>query len=394
MRIIPSVLAATAALGCAENQFAEPVRHASAARQAEVLYHVDTLPTLGGRLNRPSGINNDGDIAGFVNLPGDTIRHAAVWRGGVLTDLLTLGGENSIVQWPGIGNSGFVAGIAETTEPDTLNEQWSCTAFFPRITGKICRGFVWKDNVMTALPTLGGNQGFAAAVNAQGQVVGWAETPVLDPTCNLPQRLQFRAVVWDTRQGTRRELRPLPGDSTSAATAINEKGQIVGISGACDIAVGQRSARAVVMWDGDQVIPIGGLGGDFWHTPNDINQRGEVVGFSNPAGVPGITFRPHAFLWTSKGGMVDLFTLPGDATSQAIGINIKGQVVGVSNRPGRSRAFLYEQGVMKDLNDFIGNGFPHVLIAAQHINDEGVIVGRALITGTTRQVPVVATPIK
>jgi hypothetical protein len=49
---------------------------------------------------------------------------------------------------------------------------------------------------------------------------------------------------------------------------------------------------------------------------------------------------------------------------------------------------------MKDLNDLVANGFPHRLIVAQHINDDGVIVGRAVIQGTTRQVPFVATPIE
>src|SRR5690349_14298678 len=81
-------------------------------------------------------------------------------------------------------------------------------AFLPSVTGHIGVGFVWQGGAMTPLPTLGGNQGFATSVNSAGQVVGWAETPVLDPTCNLPQRLQFRAVLWDTKARTTKELRP------------------------------------------------------------------------------------------------------------------------------------------------------------------------------------------
>jgi probable HAF family extracellular repeat protein len=103
-----------------------------------------------------------------------------------------------------------------------------------------------------------------------------------------------------------RELPPLPGDSTSAATAINDRGQVVGISGECDIAVGQLSARHSVLWEKDTVINIGDLGGDAWHTPMDINAAGDVVGFSNPRGVVGIDFAPHAFLWTRAGGIRDL----------------------------------------------------------------------------------------
>lgn len=57
-----------------------------------------------------------------------------------------------------------------------------------------------------------------------------------------------------------------------------------------------------------------------------------------------------------------------------------------------NRAFLWENGVMMNLNDLVGPGFPDVLIVAQHINDDGVIVGRAVRAGTTVQVPFIATP--
>lgn len=358
-----------------------------------VRYTISYLSTLDGSRNRPSGISNSGLIAGFVNRPGNATRVAALWHRGVLDTLGTLGGPNSVVQWPGISNNGIVAGIGETAEPDPLGEQWSCTAFLPSLTGKICLGFVWQDGVMTALPTLGGHQGFAAGVNNSGQVVGWAETPVHDPTCNAPQVLQFRAVLWEPKKGRMRELPPLPGDSTSAATAINDPGQVVGISGECDIAVGQLSARHSVLWENGTVINIGDLGGDAWHTPMDINAAGDVVGFSNPRGVVGIDFAPHAFLWTRAGGIRDLGTLPGDASSQAVGINSRGQIVGVSTGAA-NRAFLYENGVMKALKDLVDPAFPDQLIVAQHINDAGVIVGRAVPRGTSTQVPFVATPVR
>lgn len=355
-------------------------------------YTISYLSTLDGSRNRPSGISNSGWIAGFVNRPGNATRVAALWRGSSFDTLGTLGGPNSVVQWPGVSNNAMVAGIAETAELDTLGEEWSCSAFFPSVTGHLCRGFVWQDGVMTPLPTLGGDNGFATGVNNAGQVVGWAETRVHDPTCNAPQVLQFRAVLWEPKKGQMRELPPLPGDSTSAATAINDQAQAVGISGDCDIAVGQLSARHSVLWEKDTVINIGDLGGDAWHTPMDINAAGDVVGFSNPRGVVGIDFAPHAFLWTRAGGIRDLGTLAGDAVSQAVGINSSGQIVGVSSGAA-NRAFLWENGVMKDLNGLVGPAFPDRLIVAQHINDDGVIVGRAVRLGSSSQVPFVATPV-
>lgn len=359
----------------------------------EVRYTISYLSTLDGSRNRPSGISNSGWIAGFVNRPGNATRVAAVWRSGSLDTLGTLGGPNSVVQWPGVSSNGIMAGIAETAELGTLGEEWSCSAFFPSVTGHLCRGFVWEDGVMTALPTLGGDNGFATGVNSSGQVVGWAETLVHDPTCNAPQVLQFRAVLWEPKKGRMRELPPLPGDSTSAATAINNRGQVVGISGDCDIAVGQLSARHSVLWEKGTVSNIGDLGGDAWHTPMDINAEGDVVGFSNPRGVVGIDFAPHAFLWTRTGGIRDLGTLPGDAISQAVGINSSGQIVGVSSG-AVNRAFLFENGVMKDLTSLVDPAFPDQLIVAQHINDAGVIVGRAVRLGTSIQVPFVATPVE
>jgi probable HAF family extracellular repeat protein len=393
MRSASFAVLVLAASGCTRDSSTSfDPRVSRGALESGARYTISYLPTLNGSRNRPSGISNSGWIAGFVNRPGNATRVAAVWRKNVLDTLGTLGGPNSIVQWPGVSNNGLVAGIAETAEPDLLNEQWSCTAFLPSVTGKICLGFFWDGSGLTPLTPLGGFQSFASGVNNAGQVVGWAETPVHDPTCNAPQVLQFRAVVWEPRKGTKRELRPLPNDSTSAATAINDAGQVVGISGDCDIAVGQLSARHSVLWEKDTVIDIGDLGGDAWHTPMDINNEGDVVGFSNPLGVIGIDFAPHAFLWTRAGGVKDLGTLPGDAVSQAVGINSSGQIVGVSSG-AINRAFLYENGVMKNLNDLVGPDFPDLLIVAQHINDAGVIVGRAVRRGSTQQVPFVATPI-
>jgi probable HAF family extracellular repeat protein len=395
MRHISCAILITAVSACGyDPQVTQPLA-ARAQLTADARYDVVYLPTLGGTRNRPSGINNQGWVAGFANRPGNATRVAALWRAGsgdALDTLGTLGGPNSIVQWPGLSNNGMVAGIAETAALDPLNEEWSCTAFFPSVTGHICRGFFWESGVMAALPTLGGNQGFATGVNGRGQVVGWAETPVHDPTCNAPQVLQFRAVLWEPKKNLKRELPPLPGDSTSAATAINEKGQVVGISGECDIAVGQLSAQHSVLWDNGTVTEIGDLGGDAWHTPMDINERGEVVGFSNPPYVVGIDFNPLAFLWTRGTGIESLGKLAGDTSSQALGINNRRQVVGVSSGD-LNRAFLWENGVMKDLNTLAGPAFPDLLIVAQHINDAGVIVGRAVLHGTNIQVPFVATPV-
>lgn len=90
--------------------------------------------------------------------------------------------------------------------------------------------------------------------------------------------------------------------------------------------------------------------------------------------------------------MQDLGTLPGDETSQAMGINARRQVVGVSSGPGGNRAFLWENGVMKDLNALVGSDFADHLVSARDIIEAGEITGDVREEGTGTTLMFVATP--
>src|SRR6266478_4061042 len=149
-------------------------------------------------------------------------------------DLGTLGGPNSGVIRPVKNDRGMISGIAETDGADPLGERWSCSAFFPSRAGKTCRGVVWERGAIRALPTLGGSNGFATGSNNRRQVVGWTETTLHDPTCVPPQVLQFRPVIWGPGRDQIEMLPSLPGDSVGSATAINDRSQVVGISGICE----------------------------------------------------------------------------------------------------------------------------------------------------------------
>jgi probable HAF family extracellular repeat protein len=352
-----------------------------AQEQAMRQYHVINLPSPGGVRDQGNSLNNRGWVAGYFNLLGNQSRHAVLWRHGVATDLDTLGGPNSSVAWPVKNNRGIIVGISQTDEPEPLGETWSCRAFFPagpNNSGKICLGFVWENGAMRALPTLGGNNGFATGANNRGQIVGWAENTVRDSTCVAPQVLQFRAVIWGPGRDQIEELPLLPGDTSSAATAINNRGQVVGISGICDQAVGRHTARHAALWEKGKVIDIGNIGANHWVTPMAINEHGDVVGFASTPGSDPDNPIFHAFLWTKHDGIRDLGALPGDLSSQAFGINERGQIVGVSTGgPSGPRAFLWEKGVMMDLNTLKGAGYTARLELAGDINDIGEITGRA-----------------
>lgn len=363
-------------------------------------YRLARLSGLGGTVAAGTSIDDLGLVSGSANLAGDQAAHAVLWLNGAAHDLGTLGGANSAVQWPAKNNAGLLAGIAQTGHPDPLGENWSCAAFFPgpQASGQTCLGFVWIWGRMLPLPTLGGNNGFAAGVNDLGEVTGWAENTVRDPSCDTAgsgQVLQFRPVVWGPAPGQLRELPLLPGDSAGAATASNDRGQVVGISGSCDQAVGRYTARHAVLWDHGVARDLGNLGGVAWHTPMAINRYGHVVGFSNVSIADGGHLHEHAFLWTQEGGMRDLGTLyPDDMHSQALGINARDQVVGVSCTAhfASCHAFLWENGRMSDLGQRIAGGDDLTIVQALDINDAGAISGQGYDPASGTAVAFLAVP--
>ena len=357
-----------------------------AAMAATPRYTVSNLASLGGTSSQGSSINDFGLVSGFSNTRNDGSTHAAVWWFGTKWDLGTLGGANSAVLWPAKNVLGVVSGVAQTDRPNPLDESWSCAAFLPQ-DGNACLGFVWAFGKMQALPPLpGGYNSFATGTNNRLQTVGWAETGYHDPSCNadpdngLVQVLQFLPVVWGPGPNRIRALPLLPGDSSGAATAINDRGDVVGISGACDQAVGRYTAKHMVLWKNGHATNLGDLGGDAWNTPMAINRGGDIVGFANT--VSGAGFKIHAFYRDRRGGdPVDLGVLyPGDTTSQALGINNRGQIVGVSCGSGGCHGFLWKDGVMMDLNTLIAPGYGSVITDAQDINDLGQITGQACAT--------------
>ncbi|MGB9429451.1 MAG: hypothetical protein WCC11_06180 [Gammaproteobacteria bacterium] len=344
--------------------------------------------------NLGNSINNIGWVAGEADLPGSTTLHAELWVYGFPIDLGTLGGPNSAVAWPNHNNNGLVVGISETAATQPLGESWSCAlAIFYSAPpdGHVCVGFVWQNGMMTALPTLGGANGFATGVNNWGRIVGWAETTYHDPSCNANnQVLQFLPVMWVKQNGqyVAETLPPYSGDSDGAATSINQKGEVVGISGLCGGAVGGETAEHMAMWrDGKLIRIMPTLGGRDWNTPMDINNRGEVVGFSDLSGDSVAAPNFHAFLWSSKPfncngeqttGTCDLGVISGDALSESLGVNNRGQVVGISlGSTPYGQAFIYENGVMQNLNSLVEPGTTLFLTDAQDINNEGVITGQA-----------------
>jgi probable HAF family extracellular repeat protein len=170
----------------------------------------------------------------------------------------------------------------------------------------------------------------------------------------------------------------IAGDTSGAATALNDRGQIVGISGACGFAVGGVSAKHAVVWEnGTATEIVNPNGAPYWNTPMMINERGDVVGF---AGVPNDPngARTPPFLWTRGGGFQFLPMLQGEIAGVATSINSRRQVVGYSNDANNNfHPWIWQDRVVRNLNDLIepGSELSGPILLAFDINNRGEITG-------------------
>jgi probable HAF family extracellular repeat protein len=289
-------------------------------------------------------------------------------REGINIDLGTLGkpdSGNSWINWGGINDRGEAVGMSETAVPDPNGED--ICGFGTHLT---CVPFLWRDGHMSALPTVGGNNGQASAINNRGEVAGFAETANADPTC--PPTPVDLPVLWVKGQAN---ALPLIGtDPDGVAFGINDLGQAVGYSGDCF------SAKHAVMWQNGTVFPLQDLKVERSNFAFAINNLGQAVGQVRTA--DGST--RVASLWQPDGTLTVLGILPGETASSATGINSKGQVVGSTFDSGFnwSGGFIWQNGVLTDLNTLIPEDSGLLIINASNINERGQISGMAtVVTG-------------
>ncbi len=332
----------------------------SGSRASATTYDLLPLATLGGNASFATAINSRSQITGTSRLKGNKVEHAELWRAYRATDLGTLGGPNSEINFYNDGTRGQFVGFSEVSQIDPYAENYCGFG-----TSDICLGFSWQNGTMTSLPTLGGNNSAANDVNNRGQIVGEAETSIKDPSCPPPLVLDSRGVIWKPN-GKIVTLAPLSGDTFSNAFAMNESGAAVGWSGLCDDPV------HALLWQNGSTTNLGSLGGSNNNAGTDINNRGQIVGYSD---LPGDT-ATHAFIWS--GTMSDLGTLPGDTLSVAYGINDKGQVVGSSCNASSCRGFIWQNGTMTDLNLLVRHNRNLYVVYANDINSAGHIPAQAL----------------
>jgi probable HAF family extracellular repeat protein len=343
------------------------------------------LDPLGGSSAIANGVNQEGLVSGDANLPGDQSQRGVLWRGRHAFDLGTLGGPNSLANWPP-NESGAVAVLAETSNPDPLGEDFCAFG-----THLVCQGFVWRQGRAgpPLVPFQGGDNSQPQAMNDRGDISGYAENGVQDSTCTPPQVLQVRGAIWGRKGGQPQELSPIGSDPDSVGFDINNRGQVVGASGVCGDANSPSNAFHAVMWNRGSPMDLGSLGGAINNAALSLNERGDAVGFSDlPSDA---TF--HPFLWRKKTGMRDLGVLSGDVFGFSSGVNNRDQAVGeVCDVSGNCRGFLWQSGKMIDFNSLLSPHSKLYVLATKWINDDGVVVGMAYDASTGATPAFIAVP--
>ena len=254
-----------------------------------------------------------------------------------ITDLGTLGGNSSGAR--AINASGQITGYAYASGNVTSD------------------AFLYSGGKLTSLGTLGGTTGIGLAINSAGEVAGYSTLTSGN----------YRGFFSSNGQLT--SITPL-GGNYSDAEGINDAGQVTGASSTAN------GETHPYLWTNGKVKDLGTLPGGSnpgdWNTGEAVNNSGEVAGWGYGEG--GF----FAILW-SNGKIQNLGSL-GGGLSQAFAINDLGQITGQAYITGGigADAFLYDNGVMQDLGTITsptgGNG---QYAYGFGINNSGVVVGES-----------------
>jgi probable HAF family extracellular repeat protein len=332
-RIVSLAVLAAAASGPAAAAAAAPAAAAAS-------YTITDLGSLGYGVTDGLAINNNGQVTGYsylstqiqVSCPPHQYGgqkkcfihpyHAFLYSNGTMTDLGTLGGNNS--EGLAINLSGQVVGPADTKTGFTDSALW---------TGK----------TITDLSPVG-----AYAINDNGVIAGGCTDssgsyPCLDSNGTL----------------TRLPQPSNPAVSCGTASAINNTGQAIATCGDTS------SYQHAVLWNNGTATDLGTFGGP-QASAAAINNNGQVAGWAQTS-----TDADHGFLY-SNGTMTDL-----GLNFFPAAINDNGVIVGGNE--------IYSGGTLQDLNNLIPPGSPYQIMYATGINNNGQIVADATDTATSQR---------
>jgi probable HAF family extracellular repeat protein len=301
-----------------------------------------------------SDINNLGQVVG--SMPTGDAYHAFVYGSGVLADLGTLGGPDSGAY--AINDLGQVVGNSSIVANGPSN------------------GFLYSGGSMSALT--GGTYMQAYGISNSGTIVGSMFVTTQDDSYRHAYTLSG---------GTVTDLGTLPYGDGSVGIAINSQGMVVGAAASVFNGAPNRPEDPFVFQNG-VMTGLGNLGGP-WGAALSVNELGQVAGYlgvDSLPGDPGELYPTAAFLYANGQMHVIGGTSP-QWSSRASDVNNLGQVVGSFRpSPGADHAFLYENGVLTDLNILIDPASGWTITDAAAINDLQQIAAQACRAGVCQAV--------
>ncbi len=302
----------------------------------------------------PTAMNSNLQVAGLLTCTGEFA--SFVWSEKM--------GLNTLSPPPGIG-SVQVYDINSVYGTNALGQMTG--EMKPSATSN--RAFLLSDGEWTNLGTLPeAAVSVGLGLNDDSVVVGYATHPVTGP---------LQAFKWE--KGTMTALSGLTGPD-SRANAINALGQITGWMGN-----GQITDAVAFIWHNGIVAALPPVPGGTTSTGAAINVHGDVAGFGkffDPVWNANV-WRGYAYI---EGEAIRIDPLLEYKNCWARSINSSCQIVG-NMETVDGRAFLWQNGVLYDLNDLVPPGTT-TLRAAWVIDD----AGRILAT-TTFDPPHLLTPL-
>ena len=335
--------------------------HATAIAQTR--YTVTVIPPA----NKTFGNHAAGNA---INATGDIAADDTFDATGTHGALIKAGKETELTEDPGQQNetTPFTNTHALALNANDLVVGWGLRGTVAQSGDVTRRPLVWQRG-----KTLGVDSGIfplcldveAQAINSANTVAGFAE--------QCPQG----AVAWimPASGGTPQSLGTLGGQN-AASFGINDLGQVVGDS---DVDAAGTIVHAFVWQSGKGMTDLGVLAGGEFSVAVAINKNGLAAGVSTFAGGNFDLGDRHAVAF-QNGSVTDLTPdLPSGFDSFVGGLNNNGQIVGGQ----LGHAFIWQNGVLTDLNTLIPAASGITLQAANAINDTGHILATGTSSTTT-----------
>jgi uncharacterized membrane protein len=288
---------------------------------------VDGLSTRGTVVG--SRRTREGQVAAIFVRPG-TPRSLTIAQGGrangVAGEVVVGVGDRGAFYFTVRQGIRFLDPPPQVSTATDVNEATTITGYGDRqIRQQLAtRPQLWINGQPLDLPTLGGRDGHADAINSHGDAVGDAQTAAG----------VTHAALWPVRGGVI-DLDPSTGPAGfSIALAINDRQHVTGV------AVRNGVLQAFVWTPRQGLRGLGTLPGHLRSQGRSINTAGVIVGSSTPPGSLGTV---STAIRIQHGQLVDLNTLitaPGWHLQDAAGINEAGQIAGVGTLNGVLHAYL------------------------------------------------------